>query len=396
MSLILSSRSGRMTASPTIAMNQRAGELKAQGLDIIDLTVGEPDFPTPRPIIDAAKRALDEGYTRYTAVPGLAELREAICAKLRRDCGLDYGKEDVVVSCGAKQALANAILALVDVGDEAIIPNPSWSSYAEMAKLAGGQPVFVPTERKDGYRLDPDRLEAAITARSKVLVLCSPSNPTGAVMSRADFEGLLPVLERHPGLFILSDEVYGRIDYSGKVLSPAAFSALAGRTAVIGGVSKSYAMTGFRLGWIAGPRELAMACAKIQGQTTTSAATVAQRAALAALGSDPRIVEDMVAAYARRRSLVLSRLSRLEALRVFPPEGAFYVFPEVSGLDAWKSAEEGRGSEAVARLFLDKALVATVPGSAFGDDRCLRISFAKDEASLEAAFDRIESVLGGH
>jgi aspartate aminotransferase len=377
-------------------MNELARRLKAEGKDIIDLTVGEPDFPTPPHIVAAAKRALDEGYTRYTSIPGLPELREAICGKLSRENGLEYKPESVVVSCGAKQSIANALLALVDPGDEVIIPSPCWVSYTEMAKLAGGSPVLVPTRAASGYKLSPGALEAAITPRTKALVLCSPCNPTGAVYSRGELEGLVDVLERHEGIWLVSDEVYERIDYSGKRASPAAFPPIAERCAVVNGVSKSYAMTGFRIGYLAAPAGLAAAVAKLQGQTTTSANSIAQRAALAALESDQSCVAEMVAAYARRRRLVLDRITRIPGLAAFEPEGAFYLFPEVSALPAWKDAESrapGSGSAAVSSWLLERASVATVPGSAFGDNGAVRISFAAAEGRLSAAFDRIEAVL---
>jgi aspartate aminotransferase len=394
MTASLSSRAATISPSETIAMNELAGRLRSGGRDVIDLTVGEPDFPTPAPVLEAAKRALDEGYTRYTAVAGLPGLREAICRKLASENGLHYTPRDIVVSCGAKQALFNAVMSLVDPGDEVIIPTPSWVSYVEMVRLAGGRPVLLPTEAATGYRLSPVALEAAIGPRTKALILCSPSNPSGAVYSADELAGLAAVLEGHPGTWVISDEVYERIDYSGKRASPAAIPALAPRCALVGGVSKSWAMTGFRIGWLAAPPALAAACTALQGQTTTSATAVAQRAAWVALESDPAIVSSMVAAYARRRALVLGRLSRLPALSCFPPEGAFYVFPDVSGLEAWRRAPAGSGSRAVASLFLERALVATVPGAAFGDDRSIRISFAAADDRLVEAFDRIEALLG--
>ena len=395
MPMQLAQRIGSITPSKTIAMNELARSLKAAGKDVIDLTVGEPDFPTPLPILAAAKRALDEGYTRYTSVPGLPELRASICRKLERENGLHYTPDSIVVSCGAKQALMNAIFALVDSGDEVLIPTPAWVSYAELVKLAGGRPVFIPTSAAAGYKLGPEALAAAITPRTKLLILCSPSNPTGAVYSRDELEPLVEVLSGHPDIWILSDEVYERIDFSGKRASPASFPAIAGRCAVVNGVSKSYAMTGFRLGYLASPPELAKAAATIQGQTTTSAAGVSQRAALVALDSDPALVEAMVAAYARRRKLMLDRLSAMPGLSVYPPEGAFYVFPDVSGLAAWKGAPRGEGSAAVASFLLEKALVATVPGSAFCDDRSIRLSFAADDSRLAAALERIEQAIAG-
>ncbi len=393
MPISLADRVNSISPSQTIAMNEGARRLASEGKDVIDLTLGEPDFPTPEPILEAAIKALREGHTRYTSVAGIPELREAICAKLRRENGLEYSPEAIVVSCGAKQSLSLLIQALVGPGDEVVIPAPCWVSYVDMVKLAEGRPVVLPTLAEKGYRLQAEALEAAIGPRTKALILCSPSNPTGAVYSREELAALVEVLDRHPQVFLISDEVYERIDFSGQGASPASFPSLAGRCAVVNGVSKAYAMTGFRLGYLAADPRLASACAKLQGQSTTCAAGVSQRAALAALGSDPRLVADMVAAYARRRDLVVSRLEALPGLRVFRPEGAFYAFPEVRGLAAWKAAPEGRRSAAISSLLLEKALVATVPGSAFGDDSGLRLSFATSEARLEAALDRISRVL---
>lgn len=394
MPISLADRVSSISPSQTIAMNEVARRLAAEGKDVIDLTVGEPDFPTPEPILEAAIQALREGYTRYTSVAGLPELRAAICAKLRRENGLEYSPEAIVVSCGAKQSLSLLIEALVGPGDEVVIPVPCWVSYVDMVKLAQGRPVVVPSLAEEGYRLVPEALEAAIGPRTKALILCSPSNPTGAVYSRDELAALVDVLDRHPQVYLISDEVYERIDYSGKRASPASFPSLAGRCAVVNGVSKAYAMTGFRLGYLAADPRLASACAKLQGQSTTCAAGVSQRAALAALGSDPRLVTDMVLAYARRRDLVVARLEAIPGLRVFRPEGAFYAFPEVRGLDVWNSAPEGGRSAAVSGLLLEKALVATVPGSAFGDDSAIRLSFATSEAKLTEALDRITRAIG--
>jgi aspartate aminotransferase len=395
MPIRLAERVDAISPSQTIAMNEGARRLAAAGKDVIDLTLGEPDFPTPGPILEAAIAALREGYTRYTSVAGMPELRVAIAAKLLRENGLEYTPDSIVVSCGAKQSLSLLIEALVGRGDEVVIPSPCWVSYVDMVKLAEGRPVVVPTLASEGYKLSPEALEAAIGPATRALILCSPSNPTGAVYSREELAGLVAVLDRHPQVFLISDEVYERIDYSGKRASPAAFPSLEGRCAVVNGVSKAYAMTGFRLGYLAASPWLAAACAKLQGQSTTCAAGVSQRAALAALGSDPRLVTDMVDAYARRRDLVLGRLARLPGISVFPPEGAFYVFPQVRGLEAWKSAPEGRRSSAVSAWLLDKALVATVPGLAFGDDAAIRLSFATSDERLSSAFDRIEAVLKG-
>lgn len=390
----LSTRVRSLAPSRTIAMNRLAQDMIAQGEDIVDLTVGEPDFDTPEAIREAAKAAIDSGYTRYTAVAGYAELRAAVARKLRRENGLDYSPESILVSSGAKHSLTNAIFALVNPGDEVLIPAPYWVSYSEEAKLAGGQVVALPTEAREGYKLDPGRLEAAITPRTKALVLCSPSNPSGAVYSRPELEALAAVLERHPRVWVISDEVYEHIEYGAGHASPAAIPSLARRTALVNGVSKAYAMTGWRIGYLAGPDYFIAACAKLQGQMTSNASTIAQRASLAALDSDPGIVSSMVAEFRKRRDLSVAALSQVEGLSLRSPEGAFYLFPDVSALPAWKAAPEGSRSDAVSKLLLEKARVATVPGSAFGDDRSIRLSFASSEERLREAYSRIASLLG--
>jgi aspartate aminotransferase len=394
MELELSARVRALAPSRTIAMNRLAQDLIAQGQDIVDLTVGEPDFDTPAPIREAAKAAIDSGFTRYTEVSGYEELRAAIARKLRRENGLDYPADSILVSSGAKHSLTNAIFALVDPGDEVIIPAPYWVSYSEEVKLAGGRVVALPTARERGFKIDPERLEAAITPRTKALVLCSPCNPSGAVYSRPELEALAWVLERHPRVWIISDEVYEHIEYGAGHASPAAIPSIAGRCALVNGVSKAYAMTGWRIGYLAGPREFVKACAKLQGQMTSNASSVSQRAAIAALDSDPAIVASMVAEFHRRRDLSVEALSRVEGLSILSPEGAFYLFPEVSGLPAWKAAPQGERSDAVSKHLLERARVATVPGSAFGDDSCIRLSFATSQERLCEAYSRITSLLG--
>jgi len=394
MELELSARVRALAPSRTIAMNRLAQDLIAQGQDIVDLTVGEPDFDTPEPIREAAKAAIDSGYTRYTAVSGYEELRAAVSRKLRRENGLDYSPESVLVSSGAKHSLTNAIFALVDPGDEVLVPVPYWVSYAEEVRLAGGRVVALPTARERGYKLEPERLEAAITPLTKALVLCSPCNPSGAVYSASELLALAEVLERHPRVWVVSDEVYEHIEYGAGHASPASIPSLAGRCALVNGVSKAYAMTGWRIGYLAGPLELVKACAKLQGQMTSNASSIAQRAAIAALDSDPAIVASMVAEFRRRRDLSVEALSRIGGLSLLSPEGAFYLFPQVSALPVWKAAPEGERSDAVSKYLLEKARVATVPGSAFGDDSSIRLSFASSEGRLREAYARIASLLG--
>lgn len=390
----LSVRARSVGPSRTIAMNQRARELKAAGRDVIDLTVGEPDFPTPEPIREAAERAIEEGYTRYTPVAGYPELREAVARKFLRENRLSFPAANVMVSSGAKQCLANVLLALVDPGDEVLIPAPYWVSYAELARLAGGRPVVIPTLAREGYKLDPERLEAAIGERSKALILCSPSNPTGSVYSAEELLRLAEVLERHPRIWVVSDEVYEHITYVGAHASPAAIPSIAERVAVVNGVSKAYAMTGWRIGYVAAARPLIEACSVIQGQMTTNACSVAQRAALAALDSDPAIVESMRARFEKRRGLALAAAERIPGLALVKPEGAFYLFPDLSAFFG-READGSRieGSDALSAFLLEKAGVATVPGSAFGDEACIRLSFATDEATMAEAMRRIEGAL---
>jgi aspartate aminotransferase len=391
----LSARVRNLSPSRTIAMNQRARGLREGGADVIDLTVGEPDFPTPEPVRSAAKRAIDEGNNFYTPVAGYKDLREAVSRKLARENGLDYPASRVMVSAGAKHCVANALLALVDPGDEVVVPAPHWVSYCELVKLAGGVPVSLTAPASDLYKLRPEALEAAMGPRTKALILCSPSNPTGAVYSRSELEGLAAVLERHPRVWIISDEIYEHIDYTGSPhASPASIGAIAERTVTINGVSKSYSMTGWRIGYLAGPDELVKACVDLQGQMTTNASSIAQRAALAALESGTSLIGGMLDAFRRRRDLVVALARKLPGFELLEPEGAFYIFPDVSS----HFGKEWRGgklasSDDFAEFLLEEALVAVVPGSAFGDDRCLRVSFASSDERLEEALERIRRAL---
>jgi aspartate aminotransferase len=391
----LSARARNLSPSRTIAMNQRARALKEGGADVIDLTVGEPDFPTPEPVREAAKRAIDEGHNFYTPVAGYNDLREAVSRKLSRENGLDYPASRVMVSAGAKQCVANALLALAGPGDEVVIPAPHWVSYAELVKIADGVPVSPPTRASEGYKLSAGALEAAIGPRTKALVLCSPSNPTGAVYSRAELESLAAVLERNPRVWVVSDEVYEHIDYTGREhASPASIPSIAERTVLVNGVSKSYAMTGWRIGYLAGPADLVKACVDLQGQMTTNASSIAQRAALAALESGTSLIGGMLDAFRRRRDLVVGLARKLSGFDALEPEGAFYLFPDVSAHfgKKWRGKPIA-GSDDFAEFLLEEALVAVVPGSAFGDDRSIRISFASSDEKLVAAFGRMGEAL---
>jgi aspartate aminotransferase len=385
----LSARVRGLSPSRTIAMNLRARKLREAGVDVIDLTVGEPDFPTPEPVREAAKRAIDEGNNRYTPVAGYNDLREAVSRKLKRENGLDYPPSRTMVSNGAKHCIANALLALVDPGDEVLIPAPHWVSYAELVKLAGGTPISLPTLASEGYKLKAAALEAATSPRTKALILCSPSNPTGAVYSRPELEALAAVLERRARVWAISDEVYEHIDYVGSHASIASIPSLAERTVLVNGVSKAYAMTGWRIGYLAGPEELVKACIDLQGQMTTNASSIAQRAAFAALESGTSLIGGMQAAFRRRRALVVEGARALPGLSLVEPEGAFYVFPDVSSYFGGAV----RGSDDFADFLLDEARVAVVPGSAFGDDRCVRISFASADERLAAALARMDKAL---
>jgi aspartate aminotransferase len=386
----ISLRASAIEPSRTIAFNQRARELKAAGQDIIDLTVGEPDFRPPDAVLEAAAAAVHKGADRYTPVAGLPELRRAAADMYRQYKGLDYTPEQLVVSCGAKNGIANAMLALVNPGDEVIVPLPAWPTYTEMAKLAGGKPVTIPSEASSGYKLDPDSLKAALGPRSRLLVLGTPSNPTGAVYTLAELEALARVLEAYPQVWILSDEVYSRIRYVLDVPSPAAIPSLKDRCVIIDGLSKSHAMTGWRIGFSAAPRVVTDACVAIQGQTVTCAPNLSQLAGLAALIGDQAPVDAMVAAYATRRSTFIASLRAVPGFSVPDPDGAFYAWPDVSGLFglSWKG-QTIETVDDVALFLLEEARVALVPGSAFGDLRSLRFSFAASDTLLASAANRI-------
>lgn len=393
--LTISDRIKGMAVSATLAMSQKSSELRAQGVDVINLSVGEPDFNTPEHIKEAAKRAIDENFTHYPPVPGYMDLRKAIARKLKVENGVDFAPEQIVVSAGAKHSLSNVIYALINPGDEVVIPTPAWVSYVEMVKLAGGVNVLVPAGFEQDFKVTPEQLEAAITERTRMVLLCSPSNPSGSVYTRAELQHLVEVLRRHPQVAILSDEIYEHINYGPEFVSLASFPEIADRVVVVNGVSKAYAMTGWRIGFMAGPLAVAKAVSKLQGQTTSGISTIAQKAAVAAYDGPQQCVAEMLEAFRRRRDLVVSLARRIPGLKVNEPQGAFYLFPEVSAY-LGKNAPDGRTivtDNDLAMYLLEEAHVATVSGSAFCLPGYIRLSYAAADDQLREAFARIERAL---
>ena len=390
----LSDRLQRLAPSATLAMSQKSSEMKAQGIDVINLSVGEPDFNTPDHIKAAAKKAIDDNYSRYSPVPGYPDLRKAIAAKLKNENGLDYGVNEILVSNGAKQSVCNTVMALVNDGDEVIIPAPYWVSYPQMVKLAGGVPVIVNAGFEQNFKMTPEQLEAAITPRTRLLILCSPSNPTGSVYSKAELEGLAQVIKRHEDMFVLADEIYEHIIYTGRHESIAQFEGMKERTILVNGVSKAYAMTGWRIGFIAAPEWIVKGCNKLQGQYTSGPCSVSQKAAEAAYASGQECVEIMRQAFHRRRDLIVKLTSEIPGLEVNVPEGAFYVFPKCSGFFGKSDGETTISSSTDFALYLlEKAHVATVGGDAFGDPDCFRMSYATSEDNIVEAMKRIKEAL---
>ena len=391
----ISDRVQALAPSATLAMSQKSNELKAQGVDVINLSVGEPDFETPAHIKDAAKRAIDENYTFYTPVPGYMSLRKAVSEKLSRENGVSYAPEQIVVSNGAKQALCNVILATINPADEVIIPMPAWVSYVEMVKLAGGTTVEVQADITQDFKITPAQLEAAITPATRMILLCSPSNATGSIYSREELQGLVDVLAKHPQILVLADEIYEHINFTGSFTSLASFPEIADRTIIINGVSKAYAMTGWRIGYCAAPQWLAKAVTKLQGQYSSNASSIAQKAAEAAYTGSQQCVAEMNKAFERRRNLVVELASQIPGLKVNCPQGAFYLFPEVSAYIG-KTTPEGNtiGSSAdLAMYLLEKGHVATVDGGAFGMEGYIRLSYATSDDNLREAMRRIAATL---
>jgi aspartate aminotransferase len=390
----LSKRINKLSESQTIAMNQKSRDLQAQGVDVINMTVGEPDFFTPAHIKEAAKKAVDDNYSFYTAVNGYPELLKAISQKFKNENNLDYRPEQIVVSNGAKHSLTNAILCLIDPGDEVIIPSPYWVSYSELVKLAEGTSVIVDTDLDSNYKMSAAQLEKAITPKTKALLLCSPNNPSGSMYSKAELKALVDVLVKHPHIFVITDEIYEHINFVGGHESIAQFNEIRERVVVINGVSKAYAMTGYRIGYMAGPVWLAKACTKLQGQMTTNASSIAQRAAITALTSDSNARTEMNKAFLRRRNLVLGLIKDIPGFKCNVPEGAFYVFPDVSYYFGKSDGTTTIKDDMDLCLYLlDKGFVATVPGGAFGEPKCIRISYANSDEKLEKAMRKIKEVL---
>lgn len=383
-----------LSPSQTLAMSQKSSELKAQGVDVINLSVGEPDFATPDHIKEAAKKAIDENYTFYTPVPGYMSLRQAISDKLARENALAFDAAQIVVGNGAKQALCNVILSLINPGDEVVLPTPCWVSYVEMIKLAHGVTVTVPATIESDFKITPDMLEAAITDRTRALLICSPSNPTGSVYSRDELAALVEVIARHPDIVVIADEIYEHINFTGSFTSLASFEAIADRTVIINGVSKAYAMTGWRIGYCAAPLWLAKGVSKLQSQYTSGASSIAQKAAEAAYTGSQQCVEDMRRAFERRRDLVVSLASEIPGWRVNRPEGAFYLFPEVSSYFGKRDGDRVIGDAGdLAMYLLDVAHVATVDGAAFCAPGYLRLSYATSDQNIVEALRRIKEAL---
>ncbi|MCD8302952.1 MAG: pyridoxal phosphate-dependent aminotransferase [Prevotellaceae bacterium] len=390
----LSERLNRLAPSATLAMSQKSSELQAQGVDVINMSVGEPDFPTPDHIKQAAKKAIEENYTSYTPVPGYPSLKKAIVEKLKRENGLTYEPSQILVSGGAKQSVCNTLMALVDKGDEVIIPAPYWVSYPQMVLLADGTPIGVEATIEQDFKLTPEQLEAAITPRTRALILCSPSNPTGSVYTHTELEALKDVLLRHERVMVISDEIYEHINYTGHHASLAEFPDLRERVVIVNGVSKAYAMTGWRIGYIAAPEWIVKACNKLQGQYTSCPCSISQKAAEAALNGDQHCVEEMRQAFHRRKDLIVGLTRQIPGLEVNDPSGAFYIFPRCSHFFGKSDGERTiNTSSDLAMYLLEVGHVATVGGDAFGSPECFRISYATSDENITEAMRRIGEAL---
>jgi len=391
----LSSLLDRFAEPETLKMAKLGRELRAKGIDIIDLSLGEPDFDTPQHIKDAAKKAIDDNWSHYPPVAGYPDLREAICQKFKRDNNLDYKPENIVVSTGAKQSLANAILTLVDAGDEVIIPAPFWVTYSELVKIAGGVPVIIKTAMENKYKITPRQLEESITDRSKVFLFSSPCNPSGAVYSKEELKELAEVFANNPGIYIISDEIYEYINFVGHHESIAQFSTIKDRVIIINGLSKGFAMTGYRLGYIAANTTVAKGCEKIQGQFTSGANAITQRAAITALTTDLRPSMEMTKEFTRRRKRILELLKDIPGTHGAEPDGAFYIFPVIKEFFGKSDGETAiNNADDLCMYLLNKANVSTVTGRAFGEPDCIRISFANSMEKIETAMARIKEALG--
>ncbi|WP_121965427.1 pyridoxal phosphate-dependent aminotransferase [Myroides sp. N17-2] len=390
----LSNRINSLTTSQTLAMAAKARELKEQGVDVISLSLGEPDFNAPEFIKEAAIQAVKDNYSKYPPVEGYKELREAISKKFKRDNNLNYSSSQIVVSTGAKQSLYNVAHVMINPGDEVVIPAPYWVSYAEIVKMAEGIPVEVPTSIESDFKITPAQLEAAITPKTKMIWFCSPCNPSGSVYSQEEFEAIAKVLEKYPNVFILSDEIYEHINFTGSYCSIGTIGNLIERTITVNGIAKAFAMTGYRIGYIGAPEFIAKACTKMQGQVTSGANSIAQRATITAVEADPSVLSEMVAAFKNRRDLVVGLLRDIPGVKINVPEGAFYVFPDMSSFFG-KTYQGVKINDAndLSMYLLDKAHVATVTGDAFGNPNCIRMSYATSEDQLIEAFKRIKEAL---
>ena len=390
----LSSRLNRLAASATLAMSQKSSEMKAQGIDVINMSVGEPDFNTPDHIKAAAQKAIDNNYSKYSPVAGYPDLRKAIVAKLKNENGLDYTAAEISVSNGAKQCVCNAVLALVDDGDEVIIPAPYWVSYPQMVKLAGGTPVIVPAGFEQDLKMTAQQLEEAITPKTRMLILCSPSNPTGSVYTAEELAALAEVILKHDDLFVLADEIYEHINYTGKHASIASIPGMKERSIIINGVSKAYAMTGWRIGFAAAPEWIIKGLNKLQGQYTSGPCSVSQKAAEEAYVASQQCVEDMRIAFERRRNLIVELAKDIPGLEVNVPQGAFYLFPKCSSFFGKTDGKRViNNSSDLAMYLLEEGHVATVGGDAFGDPECFRMSYATSDDNIREAMKRIKTCL---
>ena len=391
---IISDRVNRLSESATIAMARKARELKSQGIDIISLSLGEPDFNTPDFIKDAGKEGIDKNFSKYMPVNGYQDLREAISNKFKRDNGIDYNTEQIVVSTGAKQSIANVVLSLINPGDEVIVPAPYWVSYAEIIKMAEGVPVFIDTSIKNDFKISTSELQGAITNKTKMMIYSSPCNPSGSVYSKEELRSLADVLVNYPSITVLSDEIYEHINFTGSYFSIGAFPDMYNQVVTINGVSKSFAMTGWRVGYIGAPLHIAQACTKIQGQFTSGTSSISQRAAIAAVSANPSEIHEMRDAFLSRRDFILEELNKIKGININQPQGAFYVFPDVS---AFFNKSYGNftvtNSDQLAMYILETAKVAVVTGNAFGSPNCIRISYASSMEKLKDAMDRIATAL---
>lgn len=384
----------RLSESATIAMARKATELKKSGVDVISLSLGEPDFDTPEVLKAAGIKAIEENITHYTPVPGILDVREAISQKFKRDNGLDYAPDQIVVSNGAKQSITNVVLSLVDPGEEVILPAPYWVSYADMVALAGGTSKVLATSIEHDFKIQPEALEAAITDKTRLLIYSSPCNPSGSVYTQSEIDALAEVLQRHPQVYIISDEIYELINFTGKHASIGTIPALKDRVITVNGVSKGFAMTGWRLGYLGAPTWIAKACSKVQGQVTSAPCSIAQVAAGAAVSADPSIADEMKSAFLKRRDIMIAGLSAIPGMKVNKPMGAFYLFPDVSELYGKSVGQRHiNNAEDFAMYLLEEAHVATVGGGAFGTPECIRLSYAASETQLQEAIRRISKAV---